>query len=986
MASKLLLVEDKALIAFNETRIIKKHGYEVKTVYTGEEAIEAVDADPDIALILMDIDLGEGMDGTEAAQAILARHELPIVFLTGHSEKEYVERVKKITGYGYVLKDAGEFVLIESINMAFNLFKAHRRLQEKEREYRDVVDHIDSAILRLNKEGLITFFSRGAEKIFGYSAEEVEGRSELGLIIPEQDGYDENLNRMYEDLLSNPDTYSYHVNENICKDGTRLWMAWKNKKIFDEEGNFLYIQSIANDITEQKRAEEALRRSEYRLKRTQEIANIGSWELDLRKNELSWSDEIYRIFGLTPQEFGATYEAFLESVHPEDREAVDHAYTSSIQQGGDEYEIEHRIVRRDTGEIRYVHEKCEHLRDEHGTIVRSLGMVQDITSRKKAEIALKEREENLRITLNSIGDAVVSTDMEGRIVHMNPVAEELSGWLLESARGKKLKDILTFLNADTRKAVKNPVQKVIENGAAIGLANNTCLISADGTEYTIADSAAPIEDEEGNISGVVMVFRDVSEEYEKDRQLQHSERQYRTLVESSPIGIFQSHSEGYFVHVNSYMARILGGEGPREILRHYRDLATQLYVQPRRREEFVRQLRREGHLRNFEFEAIRVDGSRCWLFLNARLSKYNEDGSFIIDGFAFDITARRKAEERSEEQRFLLQRYQDRLEATMQVGLLAWWEMDIESGRVLFNEQKARMLGFDPSEFTTYHDFTALLHPQDYEPTMQAMRDHLEGTSSSYSIDYRLRTKQGDYIWFHDTGGITSRDENGRPQKVTGVVINIEKRKKVEQQYKQLVDEKNFLMKELNHRVKNNLAMISSLLSLKDSILGNEIDLSDIKSQIDAIRIVHEKLFQSEDITHIAVRDYFQELLDTIFTSFSTRQVTVENRIEELSIETKPAISLALIINEVATNAIKHGFTEDEAPRFSIEMYKDAAAQQYVLRLSNNGNPFPEEVTPEEAETLGLQLIRSLIEQLEGEMELTKTPSPQFTFTFPVQQ
>src|SRR6056297_1474877 len=118
MIKKILLVEDEAIIALNQVKTIEKHGYEVVSVYNGEQAVERVHSDPEISLILMDIDLGKGMDGTEAAQQILKDHEIPIIFLTSHAEKDMVERVKGITRYGYVLKNSGEFVLIESINMA----------------------------------------------------------------------------------------------------------------------------------------------------------------------------------------------------------------------------------------------------------------------------------------------------------------------------------------------------------------------------------------------------------------------------------------------------------------------------------------------------------------------------------------------------------------------------------------------------------------------------------------------------------------------------------------------------------------------------------------------------------------------------------------------------------------------------------------------------------------------------------------------------
>jgi PAS domain S-box-containing protein len=144
------------------------------------------------------------------------------------------------------------------------------------------------------------------------------------------------------------------------------------------------------DVTQRRQAEKALRESEERLKRAQEIAHLGGWELDLVNDRLSWSDEVYRIFGLEPQEFGATYEAFLEAVHPDDRTAVDAGYSASLREGQDTYEIEHRIVRKSTGEVRVVHEKCEHLRDASGRIIRSVGMVHDVTERKRAEEALRE--------------------------------------------------------------------------------------------------------------------------------------------------------------------------------------------------------------------------------------------------------------------------------------------------------------------------------------------------------------------------------------------------------------------------------------------------------------------------------------------------------------------------------------------------------------------------------------------------------------------
>ena len=302
-----------------------------------------------------------------------------------------------------------------------------------------------------------------------------------------------------------------HKNEVESPDG-RHWLI-RSYPLFSPQGKLEGVAELTLEITQSKQSEEKLRKSSDLLSKTQEIAQVGSWELDLVGNSLTWSQEVYRIFGLKPQEFTLTYEDFLERIHPEDRAMVDAAYSSSLQQGKDSYEVDHRIIRADTGEVRYVQEKCYHERDSAGNVTRSVGMVQDITPRKTAEEDLRLSEKNLSQTLHSIGDAVITTDRRGRIVRMNPVAEELTAWGLQEAQGKALADVFRIVEAESRHRCEDPVQKVFISGETRGLANHTVLIAKDGREYQIADSAAPIRDDNEEITGVVLVFRNVTEEY-----------------------------------------------------------------------------------------------------------------------------------------------------------------------------------------------------------------------------------------------------------------------------------------------------------------------------------------------------------------------------------------------------------------------------------------------------------------------------------------
>lgn len=157
--------------------------------------------------------------------------------------------------------------------------------------------------------------------------------------------------------------------------------------------------------TEERRilAVRRLQESEALLARSQSVGHVGSWEYDIARKQLTWSDEVYRIFGLYPQKFPATYEFFLNCVHPEDRPLVDATYQESVKKGKDGYEIEHRIIRHDNKAVRIVHERCEHLKDASGRIIRSVGVIQDFTARKQAENLLLKSEMQFKQVFEHVG-------------------------------------------------------------------------------------------------------------------------------------------------------------------------------------------------------------------------------------------------------------------------------------------------------------------------------------------------------------------------------------------------------------------------------------------------------------------------------------------------------------------------------------------------------------------------------------------------------
>lgn len=211
----------------------------------------------------------------------------------------------------------------------------------------------------------------------------------------------------------------------IRKDGRMIWVEDRKDIEWTPDGKVYRINGVVRDISERRRADEALHRHEAMLTKAQAIAHLGSWELDLERNRLSWSDEVFRIFGLMPKEFGATYEAFLNAVHPDDREAVNQAFTESLE-GRAAYDITHRVLRPD-GQVRVVHERCDHTRDEAGKVICSVGTVLDISERRRAEDALQKAHDELeaRVKKRTTALSQLTESLRREIAERQRVEESL---------------------------------------------------------------------------------------------------------------------------------------------------------------------------------------------------------------------------------------------------------------------------------------------------------------------------------------------------------------------------------------------------------------------------------------------------------------------------------------------------------------------------------------------------------------------------------
>ena len=317
--------------------------------------------------------------------------------------------------------------------------------------------------------------------------------------------------------------------------------------------------------------------------------------------------------------------------------------------------------------------------------------------------------EDIRMTLLSIGDAVISTDTQSRVTRINPIAEVLTGWKFSDAKGKKLSEIFKIYNALTGEIVENPVQKVLDFGETVGLANHTKLISKDGSVYQISDSASPIKDVKGMIKGVVLVFRDVTNEYNMQKKLQNSEKKYRNLFETTSEGLWIVDKSFKTIDVNDSLCEMLG-YSREEIfdkpIMEFLDLENQHIL-----EKNSSQKNRTVH-REYEIELSKKDNSLITVLIASTIL-HNEKNE-IMGSFAFltDITELRQTQKALNESE---KRYRTIFGTTGTATCI----MESDGTIVLVNKKFEKLAGYSANEIVNKINWKKFVVPEDYQRMLE---------------------------------------------------------------------------------------------------------------------------------------------------------------------------------------------------------------------------------------------------------------------------
>jgi len=299
------------------------------------------------------------------------------------------------------------FIIWQGIKAEQLKLSTEINLRLSEKKYRELVQNANSIILRLDKKGTVLFINEFAQEFFGFTEYETIGKNVIGTIVPEISSSGENLEKFIADLCAAPHKFLSNENENIKKNGERVWIAWANKAVLNKTGEVEAILCVGNNITETKQAEKQLQRNETLLNTTQKLARIGGWEIDLKNNQIFWTDEVYRIHDLQPNKFMSIDEAFKVSLgcyDSEDRPVIMDAFRKCVEKG-QPYDLEFPFTTI-KGRRKWIRAISNPLK-EGDRIIKVVGYFSDITEQKQVAQALKEREYGFQKLFDNMTNAVV---------------------------------------------------------------------------------------------------------------------------------------------------------------------------------------------------------------------------------------------------------------------------------------------------------------------------------------------------------------------------------------------------------------------------------------------------------------------------------------------------------------------------------------------------------------------------------------------------
>lgn len=822
-----------------------------------------------------------------------------------------------------------------------------RRAEEQLRQANMVVENSPAVLFRWKSaEGWpVELVSSNVDR-FGYSREELLSGAVSFSSMVHPDDLERVAAEVREYTSAGIDRFQQEYRL-IARDGGIRWIDDRTVVERDNKGKITHYQGIVLDITERKKAEDELRLAQYCIDNAS--ISIVLFDGDRIKKV---NDRMCKILGYTA---GELTSMTLFDIDPHITREKYLELARQIEEDGYNPPFEGWHRRKD-GTVFPVELSSSRLRLEGRDLVISFG--QDITIRKQAEEALRRSERKYRDIVENAPIGIHRSTLDGRFLAVNPAMAHILKYdtpeeLIEEVDRKGMAEAI-YARPERRRDIV--AASLATDGWRVFEEHFRC---KDGSIVilNLHHRVAPARNTDAvEFEGF---GEDITERKKAENALRESEKKFRVLAETAPPAIVLFQDNG-FVYVNPAMCRITGySEGELLAMKHWewapeddRDLV---------RERGRARLRGEPVPSQYEQRILSKGGELRWVIVSAGAVEFQ--GKPAVIATLLDITEAKRVEEKlRQSEELLVTAFRTSIDSVsinrMSDGLF----LDVNEGFCV-------MMGYSADEVIgkTSQDLNLWVDPEDRERLVREITMH----GLVKRMDITIRRKDGS-VFFHQ---LSARRIviDGTPSMVI-IGRDITEQKLVDRQLRASLEEKTVLLKEVHHRVKNNLQIISSLLELQSDFITDEESrrfIRESRSRIGAMAMVHEKLYQSESVASINLGDYIESLTHYLFSTFmkDTDGINLTIDVDDVPLAIDEAIPCGLVVNELVSNALKHAFPLGGKGEISVRCRSEENGWASVT-VSDTGIGLPAGFEIENTESLGLQLVTMLVKQLRGTMHV----------------
>lgn len=622
----ILMVEDNESDILLLQRTLEKGGYKVscEVVDTPGAMRSALLRKKNWDVITSDHSMLNFNSNEALALAKELRPDIPFIILSGEIDINLAVTLMKSGAHDYIQKKEMALIVpaIERALVEVKLRQDQKRtslaLDASENRFKEVLENSQVASYKRNL--LIStydYMSPVITQITGYTPDEMNTftlETVMTLFYPDDlSESNRHISELLHGIKGSAGSFEYRFKH---KKGHYIWFEDKYSVIKDSSGVATSLIGSLSDITERKSMEKVIQAEKTNLEQAQHIAQLGSWEWDMVVNEFIWSNEMYRIYGLDPNTYDGKPDSLLKIIHPDDLDVFTKSMADNLSSGNSP-SLDYRVVLKD-GSIHTIHAEGKIELDTNGKPIRMIGTVQDITEQKNAEEALRESEEKFKKLHESAGVGIGYYSPEGIVISYNKLAAQHMGGKPEDFAGRSVIELFPKEDAEI---YMSRIQKAVYSEAIQEYEDK---VDLPGEPRWFLSAFTRILNSSGKVLGIQIISSDISKHKFKEELLRESEELFRTLFESSNVGISMVGLDGKFIKVNNTLCSILGYSKEELVEKSFYDIT--LEVDKGMSEVVYSQLiSGKSKAVSVEKRYVRKDGQVVW-GLSSISAIHNEEG------------------------------------------------------------------------------------------------------------------------------------------------------------------------------------------------------------------------------------------------------------------------------------------------------------------------------------------------------------------------